>query len=82
MNLELIEWDDAWVEEGRHDRRTLKCAPAKTQSVGWIIEENKEGIILVPERWPDEQDVVNYPTFIPKKMITRRESLTIPMISQ
>jgi hypothetical protein len=72
MKLEVIEWDDAWVETEEMEVRSLLCAPYKTVTVGWVIKENAQGIIITPERWTEHLDSVNYPTFIPKKMITNR----------
>jgi hypothetical protein len=72
MRLEIIEWDDAWMEEGDISVGKLICAPYKTATVGWVVKENALGVILAPERYTEFNDEVNYPTFIPRKMITSR----------
>ena len=74
MKLEIIEWDDAWFLEEKADISNLICEPYKTETVGWVVKENARGVVISPERHknPTLQGEVNYPIFIPKKMITNR----------
>jgi hypothetical protein len=76
MDLELVEWHDAWVREGPQKVEDLKILPARTFTIGFLVKEDANGIILAQEYWPEwDPDNVAYPTFIPTDMIVRRTKL-------
>jgi len=76
MNLEIVTWEDAWTEFGDLEIKKLDSEPLVTKSIGWIIKENKKGILLTSELWPSSPDNCYNATFLPHKMIVHREVLT------
>lgn len=77
MKLEIIEWDDAWFLEDKANISDIICEPYRTVTVGWVVKENKKGVVLSPEIHPNAMlaGEINYPIFIPLKMITNRTVL-------
>ena len=77
MKLVLVEWGDAWVKAGAQKIDSLTCTPAVVQTVGYLVKESDQGVIVSPEYWPEDKlgindgDEVGYPSFIPKGMILR-----------
>ena len=69
MTIVEVVWDDAWCLEGKHSLSGVECKPKRTKTVGYLLKEQLEGVVVAPEFWPDDVDDVNYPTFIPRGMI-------------
>lgn len=78
MKPVLIEWEDAWILPGKQDIDILPCSPELTHTLGFILEENKQGILLASEVWPEDKEHVSGPFFIPRKMIVR----IIPLMAE
>lgn len=77
MDLEIIEWNDAWAKQGDQIIEDLPCKPQITRTVGYVVKENRYGVVIAPELWPDEPNYCSYPSFIPKKMIISRTKLAV-----
>ncbi len=80
MNIELITWNDAWEntdEQSISPRNLKKLAQGmKTTTVGWIVSDTEEGVLMVAERWPTKPGHAKYITFIPTGMILSRQVLS------
>lgn len=79
MNLELISWDDAWEETSVTNispKRLKSLAKGyRTETVGFVISDTPQGVLMVSERWPNDPNKAKYVTFIPSAMITSRVRL-------
>jgi hypothetical protein len=75
MHLELIKWNDAWAASGNKRIADLECEPYVTYTVGWVVQDNKKGVMLTPEYWPEDSKKVSGVTFIPRGMIESRQRL-------
>lgn len=76
MKLLYIEWSDTandggdWIDFKRAVREVEHC-----QSVGWILEEDDEKLVIVPNISEDKQCFGS--VIIPKGCITKRKVLKI-----
>ncbi len=79
MELELIEWDDAWYKEGRATIAEMvkRASPFPTISVGYVFHETPKVVMLSAYRYlaEEEDGEVDMVMCIPKRMITRRAKL-------
>ena len=75
MHLELIKWNDAWGDANHKRVKDLECEPYVTCTVGWVVQENKKGVMLTSEYWPEDNTKVSGVTFIPRGMIESRQRL-------
>ena len=69
-----VEWEDAWIDTEDHliaDARKLK--PVLRSSVGYLVADNDNEIILCTDRYHSKKDeeYVNAVMVIPKEMVTR-----------
>ena len=69
-----VEWEDAWIDTEDHlisDARKLK--PVLRSSVGYLVADNDNEIILSTDRYHSKKDeeYVNAVMVIPKGMVTR-----------
>lgn len=79
MNLELITWDDAWEETSVTNispKRLKQLSKGyRTETVGFVISDTPQGVLMVSERWPSDPNKAKYVTFIPSAMIVSRTCL-------
>ena len=69
-----VEWEDAWIDTEDHlisDAKKLK--PVLRSSVGYLVADNDNEIILSTDRYHSKKDeeYVNAVMVIPKGMVTR-----------
>ena len=69
-----VDWEDAWIDTEDHlisDARKLK--PVLRSSVGYLVADNDNEIILCTDRYHSKKDeeYVNAVMVIPKGMVTR-----------
>jgi len=69
-----VKWEDAWIDTEDHlisDARKLK--PVLRSSVGYLVADNDNEIILCTDRYHSKKDeeYVNAVMVIPKGMVTR-----------
>ena len=71
MKVVEVHWDDAWVDT---DEVSVKSAltkkPVRTISIGQLIAENDEGIVMVVDSYPKSKKKGRVLNFIPWQMIT------------
>lgn len=78
MNLEIIDWNDAWCKNDSQKVKTSLCEPYYTRTVGWVLVENEHGLLVTAEYWPNDPQIDGRPkdvyglTFIPHTMIVSR----------
>jgi hypothetical protein len=81
MNLELVEWEDAWHVTKRQAKISdEELLPLRTWSVGWVVKENGSGILLCATRYFEDEDQMeeyNFPDFLLHKMIVKRTVLGV-----
>lgn len=79
-SIEVVTWGDAWEEtaETSISLKNLKrlAKGMLTLTVGWVISDTPEGLLMVGERWPTMPSKAKYVTFIPTGMILSRTKLT------
>ena len=68
-----VHWGDAWIKSEDYplkDARQLK--PVQRKTVGYLVGETDEAIILVTDLYTEEKDkdIVNTPMVIPIGMIS------------
>lgn len=66
MKIVEVLWGDAWVKTG--DISLKKCAKlgaVMRTTIGYLAAETDEGVVLVTDKYEDDQDTVNTPMFIP-----------------
>ena len=69
--LVQIEWGDAWVDCADYELvKAKKLKPVPRTTVGWLIEENEECIVLCTDLFDKDKDYVNTVMIIPTGMIT------------
>lgn len=75
MNIEIVEWGDAWCKEGELAISSLDAEPYSTISVGVVLKETLTGLLLTQEVWPEDPGSCYSCTFIPIGMITKRQKV-------
>ncbi len=70
LRLVMVRWGDAWSlgswQDISYPKDTTK--PALIHSVGWLVNENKEGVFLSARIDADNDNIGNC-SFIPRGMI-------------
>tara|TARA_Y100000593_G_C4039180_1_gene204289 strand:- start:27 stop:350 length:324 start_codon:yes stop_codon:yes gene_type:complete len=69
-----VEWEDAWIDTEDHLlEEAEKLKPVLRSSVGYLVADNKNEIILSTDRYHSkhEKKYVNSVMVIPKGMVTR-----------
>jgi hypothetical protein len=80
MKLVLIEWVDSHSGRGWQDIGKLKEATAvmHCRSVGWVVAQDKNSVVVVPHLNGDEEGGINQgcgELSIPKRAIIRTTTL-------
>lgn len=77
--LVLIEWIDSHSPSNRWERvESLSCKPVLATSVGFVMNENREGIQIVAHFTGSEERDIEYAggaMFIPKCAIRSRKAI-------
>ncbi len=70
MKVVEVHWDDAWVDT---DEVSVKSAmtkkPVRTISIGQLIAENDEGVVMVVDAYPKSPKKGRVTNMIPWAMI-------------
>jgi len=70
MKVVEVKWGDAWVDTDDFsltDAKKLK--PIVRSTIGFLITENKEVVVLCTDFYEKEKKIINTPMVIPKDMI-------------
>ena len=71
MRVEFIQWYDAGTDDGWEALKDAKEHKGLTYTVGFVIRETKQAIILA-STWDHESDLTNCRITIPVNMIKKR----------
>lgn len=66
MKVVEVLWGDAWI--GTDDvsiKKAAKFKPVMRTTVGWLVAENKDGLVLCTDKYEKSKKIVNAPMFIP-----------------
>ena len=65
-----VHWLDAWVSTSETStKKAAKLKPVETVSVGFLVHEGEEGIVLAMDWWPKSPKQMKAYTFIPWGMV-------------
>ena len=70
MKIVEVKWGDAWVDTDDFsltDAKKLK--PIVRSTIGFLITENKEVVVLCTDFYEKEKKIINTPMVIPRDMI-------------
>ena len=70
MQVVEVLWGDAWIDVcdiSVTKAKTLK--PVMRTTVGFLVADNDDGLVLVTDKYEDDEKNVNTPMFIPHGMI-------------
>ena len=70
MKVVEVKWGDAWVDTDDFsltDAKKLK--PIVRSTIGFLITENKEVVVLCTDFYEKEKKIINTPMVIPRDMI-------------
>ena len=70
MKIVEVKWGDAWVDTDDFsltDAKKLK--PVVRSTIGFLITENKEAVVLCTDFYEKEKKIINTPMVIPRDMI-------------
>ena len=70
MKVVEVKWGDAWVDTDDFsltDAKKLK--PVVRSTIGFLITENKEAVVLCTDFYEKEMKIINTPMIIPRDMI-------------
>ena len=70
MKVVEVKWGDAWVDTDDFsltDAKKLK--PVVRSTIGFLITENKEAVVLCTDFYEKEKKIINTPMIIPRDMI-------------
>jgi len=66
-----VHWLDAWVDTDEISvKEALKKKPVETITIGQLIAENDNGVVMVVDSYPKSKKKGRVPNFIPWEMIT------------
>ena len=71
MKVEFIQWYDASSDHGWQDCKDVGAHKGLTYSVGFVIKETKQAVVLA-NTWDEESDTCNCLMTIPLGMIKKR----------
>lgn len=78
MKIEVVVWGDAWQRAGETKLRAKIAKPMTTYSIGFLVHENEEGVLLATDQWPSHPNHSYNLNFIPTGMIKARYALPVP----
>ena len=70
MKVVEVKWGDGWVDTDDFsltDAKKLK--PIVRSTIGFLITENKEVVVLCTDFYEKEKKIINTPMVIPRDMI-------------
>ena len=67
-----VKWDDAWTDfRDISVTRAKKLKPIPRTTVGWLVAESDECVVLCTDYYDKDKSVINTPIVIPSGMITK-----------
>lgn len=70
MQVVEVLWGDAHVSTNDISlKRASEVKPVMTVTVGFLVSENDDGLIIAMDRWPKHPKHVKVHTFIPWGMV-------------
>jgi len=69
-----VHWGDAWIDAKDYSLKDVKnLKPVARKTVGYLVGETDECIILVTDLYTEEKDkdIVNTPMVIPVGMVSK-----------
>ena len=70
MKTVEVIWDDAHVSTGETTvKKAEKIKPIRTSTVGYLVAENNEGIVMASDTYPRDKKTGRVINFIPWGMI-------------
>jgi hypothetical protein len=65
-----VLWGDAWVDtDDITVAKAVKSKPVYRRTVGFLVADNEDGLVLVTDCFEDNEKEVNTPMFIPHGMV-------------
>lgn len=70
MKIVEIKWGDAWVDADDFSLdNAKKLKPIVRTTVGFLITENSEVVVLCTDFYEEDKKTINTPMVIPRNMI-------------
>ena len=70
MKIVEVKWGDAWVDTDDFSLTDAKkLMPIVRSTIGFLITENKEVVVLCTDFYEKEKKIINTPMVIPRDMI-------------
>ena len=61
-----VVWGDAWISTNDISiKKANRLKPVKRRTVGYLVSENKDCLVLCTDTYDDEPKIVNAPMVIP-----------------
>lgn len=75
----VVHWIDAWANSAGYYDSTYKYAPLIMEDIGYLIEENKHGILTArcQQERDDEGPRYRGESFTPWEMVTKVEEIVL-----
>ena len=71
MKVVEVHWNDAWVSTACiNTKKAATKKPIKTITVGHLIAESDDGIVMVLDIYPDDPKEGRVVNFVPWEMVT------------
>lgn len=71
MKIVEVYWNDAWVDTDEISvKQALRKKPILTVTVGQLLAENDDGLVIVVDSYPKSKTKGRVPNFIPWEMVT------------
>lgn len=65
-----VKWDDAWTDfQDVEVSRAKKLKPIPRTTVGWLVENNSDCVVLCTDYYDKDKSIINTPIVIPTGMI-------------
>ena len=69
--IAVVDWVDAFIDTDDFTRKQAKKAKGvRRYTVGWLVEENAEGVVMATDYYKKKSDGFNSMMFVPWGWIT------------
>lgn len=66
MKVVEVLWGDAWIKTcDMSVKKARDAKPVMRTTVGFLVAENNQGLVLCTDKYEHEPDTINAPMFIP-----------------
>lgn len=70
MKIVEVVWDDAHCStEDITIKQARKVKPVRTNTIGYLVAENEEGLVLATDRYPKQPKFAKVHNFVPWGMV-------------